>query len=374
MNDRKPGLQTVGLILAVLLLAGCGGAPSEPAATPLPQAATLVSGEMHREGESLTFLIDDTVYLCTNELPYTIVQITGSKERVLMLQHSCLGVAGSGVDQFCEDGQVKIVEVGSCSDAIFCEDTSIGEEVTWDQQEYVEISEECGDRTIHREIKQQIPEGRYQVVVRVTQNDEVVTKAIKEFTITSNESDPVEPIGAIIEDGVSSFLELWIRVPYRNERIEVIEEDGTFSRVGVVAEFNIATDLDWITKEATVECQMREAEWLCARYSYDQPLPRPASQVFEYPRDGQPLEHAGSYLFKVRPIEGADNYLWSFFQNGVLVWQNLRDEQQLSGNEYGIHPQSEAHTKFVPGELEVWVRASIDGQWTDALVITNHLR
>ena len=374
MSNRKPLRQAAGLALAVFLLVGCGGAQPESTATPMPPNTGLITGETRREGESLAFSIDDTVYLCTDEMPYTIVQTTEGRERVLMLEHSCLRFAGTGVDQYCENGQVKIVEVGNCSDAIFCEDTSIRETVTWDQQEYVELSEECGSETIHREAKQQVPEGKYQVMVRVTQNDEVVTKVIKEFTIISNESDPVEPVGSTIEQAVASFLELWMQVPYRNEQIEFLEDDGTISKARVVDEFNIATDLDWIMREATVECQRRGTGWLCDKYSYFQPLPRPTSQVFEYPRDGHPLDYAGSYLFKVRPIEGADSYLWSFFQNGVLEWQNLRDEKQLSGNEYGIHPESAAHGKFVPGELEVWVRASINGRWTDAIIITTRLR
>ena len=79
-------------------------------------------------------------------------------------------------------------------------------------------------------------------------------------------------------------------------------------------------------------------------------------------------------MFKLKPIEAADGYLWSFFQNGVMIWQNLRDEGQLSGIEYGIHPGSEGHTRFVPGEVDVWVRASINGQWTGAIIITVRLR
>lgn len=57
-----------------------------------------------------------------------------------------------------------------------------------------------------------------------------------------------------------------------------------------------------------------------------------------------------------------------------MIWENYRDEGTLSGNEYGIHPGSVAHSKFTPGDVEVWVRASINGQWTDATVITIHLQ
>jgi uncharacterized delta-60 repeat protein len=96
--------------------------------------------------------------------------------------------------------------------------------------------------------------------------------------------------------------------------------------------------------------------------------------VFIYPIDGQTLDYEGSYLFKVNPIPSAEGFLWGFFQNGVMVWENYRDEGTLSGNEYWIHPGSIAHSKFAPGDVEVWVRASIKGQWTDATVITIHLQ
>ncbi len=102
--------------------------------------------------------------------------------------------------------------------------------------------------------------------------------------------------------------------------------------------------------------------------------PEPIVPVFDYPVDGQVLDYEGSYLFRVQPIPAAEGFLWGFFQNGVMVWENYRDEGVLSGNEYGIHPGTLAHSKFVPGPVEVWVRASINGQWTDAAVITIHLR
>jgi hypothetical protein len=96
--------------------------------------------------------------------------------------------------------------------------------------------------------------------------------------------------------------------------------------------------------------------------------------VFVYPVDDQILDYAGSYLFQVQPIATAQGFLWGFFQNGVLVWENLRDEGTLSSNEYGIHPGTTAHSKFAPGSVEVWVRALINGQWTDAAIITIYLQ
>ena len=102
--------------------------------------------------------------------------------------------------------------------------------------------------------------------------------------------------------------------------------------------------------------------------------PKPIVPVFIYPVDGQVLDYEGSYLFKVKPVPSAEGFLWGFFQNGEMVWENYRDEGVLSGDEYGIHPGTLAHSRFVPGPVEVWVRASINGQWTDAAVITIHIR
>jgi hypothetical protein len=110
----------------------------------------------------------------------------------------------------------------------------------------------------------------------------------------------------------------------------------------------------------------------------DVPIEPPANQVsllsFIYPVDGQILDYEGSYLFKIKPIDGADGYLWGFFQNDVMVWENMRDEGELSGTEYGIPEGSIAHNKFIPGPVQVWVRASISGQWTDPTIITIYLK
>jgi hypothetical protein len=95
--------------------------------------------------------------------------------------------------------------------------------------------------------------------------------------------------------------------------------------------------------------------------------------VFDYPVEGQGLDYEGSYLFRVLPVDEAQGFLWGFFQNGVMVWENYRDEGILSWNEYAIDPGTVAHAQFVPGDVEVWVRALVNGDWTDATVITIHL-
>jgi hypothetical protein len=100
-------------------------------------------------------------------------------------------------------------------------------------------------------------------------------------------------------------------------------------------------------------------------------LPDPI--VFEYPLDGQILDYEGDYLFKVTDIEGAGGYLWRFSQNGAVVWENQRDEMGLTaGRMYAILKGSEAHSRFMPGPVEVTVRALMsDNQYySDPAVIT----
>lgn len=98
-----------------------------------------------------------------------------------------------------------------------------------------------------------------------------------------------------------------------------------------------------------------------------------AGPSFVYPVNGQSLDVTGAYMFQVNPIAGATGYLWGFFQDGVLVWENLRDGGALSGTAYAIHVNTKAHDKFRARPVDVWVRAYVNNQWTDATVITIHL-
>jgi len=104
------------------------------------------------------------------------------------------------------------------------------------------------------------------------------------------------------------------------------------------------------------------------------PILNGALPSFDYPVDGQALDYEGAYLFKIIPVNGADGYLWGFFQNNVMVWENLRDEGNLSGVEYGIIDGSIAHSKFSPGYVEVWVRAGINNEFTEPIIITINLK
>lgn len=93
------------------------------------------------------------------------------------------------------------------------------------------------------------------------------------------------------------------------------------------------------------------------------PVPVPA---VVYPVSGSTLTYGGSYMFKVRPVAGADGYLFGFFQNGQMVYENWRDDGSLSSNgEFAIHPDNPSHGAIKPGNLKVMVRAYRDGRWSD---------
>ena len=141
------------------------------------------SEEIYRKGELIEFSINTKVKLWTNELPFKIVNEKGES---IKLKHSCDGEAGCGFDQYCESG--KIVGNGvyqiccfskewcsGCSDVIFQREEYVNETFVWNQKEYAEITEECEGKTILREVKKQVPEGKYQITVN--------GKVIKEFVI-----------------------------------------------------------------------------------------------------------------------------------------------------------------------------------------------
>ncbi len=146
------------------------------------------SEEIYKKGETIKFKIDDTVQICRNELPYRIVRHDIKKPDIMTikLQHSCIGEVGSGFDQYCEFGKIVSKEISTlcdfskkwchgCSDALTCWNESIHETFTWNQKEYVETTEECEGKTIRRELKKQVPEGKYQIITN--------GKVIKEFII-----------------------------------------------------------------------------------------------------------------------------------------------------------------------------------------------
>ncbi len=146
------------------------------------------------KGETITFRIDNTVKICTNGLPFSIIKSSGES---VELKHSCMGFVGSGFDQYCENGKIvskplhQLCDFSEkwcrgCSDVLTCRDEPIHETFVWDQKEYVEITEECEGKTIHREILKQVPEGKYKIVVYDINGNE---KVINEFTIKEKTGD-----------------------------------------------------------------------------------------------------------------------------------------------------------------------------------------
>ena len=96
--------------------------------------------------------------------------------------------------------------------------------------------------------------------------------------------------------------------------------------------------------------------------------------TFAYPKDGQLCGYDGPFYLQVNPVKGADGYLWSFYQNGELVWENLRDEGSLSTNNYVFEKSSLAHDSYMPGDLTIGVRAKLFGGWSKEATITVKIR
>ncbi|MFH1112025.1 MAG: hypothetical protein V1712_03055 [Patescibacteria group bacterium] len=147
---------------------GCGDAAKDSTNRQEPN--------VYKFGELVQFTINDTVRLCTDASPYLIRR----DGEVVQLEHSCIGIAGYGVDYYCVDGKItrKDTMLG-CSDIMLCEDKKITETFAWDQQEYIKVTEICEGKEISHEVKQQVPPGKYEIVL-------INGKVIKEFTIKSN--------------------------------------------------------------------------------------------------------------------------------------------------------------------------------------------
>ena len=185
------------LLLFSIFLTACASSLT-PTATPInprlfpteTRTATQAAAETYRTGEPVTFHIDDTIHFCSNRpTNFSIIQATESGERELSLGHSCIGFVGAGIDQYCRNGQVDTVFAAQCSDAVACGEWPIHETITWDQKEYVMLTEACAGQTIHREMERQVPEGKYRIAVQVIQNNKITTKVIKELLIVSDTLD-----------------------------------------------------------------------------------------------------------------------------------------------------------------------------------------
>jgi hypothetical protein len=87
------------------------------------------------------------------------------------------------------------------------------------------------------------------------------------------------------------------------------------------------------------------------------------------PRNGDSVDRTRDMTFQVGPVSGASGYLWGFFQNGQMVWENNRDEGTLSSATYVIKAGSRGASALTAGPVDVWIRALLQGQWTEATVL-----
>ena len=93
-------------------------------------------------------------------------------------------------------------------------------------------------------------------------------------------------------------------------------------------------------------------------------------QIIISPPDSQILKYGENWHFKVDPNKDSQGYLWGFFQNGELIWENMRDAGVLSSSEYTILADNPIQNRFDSGPIEVMVRALVNGGWSDATILT----
>ena len=94
---------------------------------------------------------------------------TYSKEELDYPRESPYGTPNRELKQGLELGQRGVQQVdplglGHLAMAVLLL-VGVDVEVVWDQQEYVPVSERCAGQTIHREVRQQVTPGTYQVLV-----------------------------------------------------------------------------------------------------------------------------------------------------------------------------------------------------------------
>jgi WD40 repeat protein len=82
----------------------------------------------------------------------------------------------------------------------------------------------------------------------------------------------------------------------------------------------------------------------------------------------QIIDYDAAYEFQIEPGKGADAYDWQFFQNGKGIWEYSGDGKVMAGASYKIPVNSDAHTHFAPGPLEIWVQAIGNGLNTPVFI------
>ncbi len=103
------------------------------------------------------------------------------------------------------------------------------------------------------------------------------------------------------------------------------------------------------------------------------PTETPVATIsFVSPQDGATIDVAGM-TFQINPVPGAEGYAWIFIQNGITLWDTIKNEQRLSDAEYRLPETGNPNDLFVSGELQVQVKARIGGVWTEPATITLYL-
>jgi multiple sugar transport system substrate-binding protein len=93
---------------------------------------------------------------------------------------------------------------------------------------------------------------------------------------------------------------------------------------------------------------------------------------FVTPQDGASLDYE-AMNFQVEPVAGADGYTWTLIQNGKTLWDTFGDEKRLYDTEYDIPFSGTLNGVITQGELQVQVKARVNGVWTKPAAITVHL-
>jgi hypothetical protein len=99
------------------------------------------------------------------------------------------------------------------------------------------------------------------------------------------------------------------------------------------------------------------------------------------PHNGDQLPYLNDLTFTVTSIPGANEYLYGFFENGRMVWENYANEGRLDGTTYFLPKGSEGHRALGSGaqgqvswSLQLWARGYIDDglgnyHWSEASII-----
>ena len=91
-----------------------------------------------------------------------------------------------------------------------------------------------------------------------------------------------------------------------------------------------------------------------------------------YPVEDQVLDWGPQqiYMFAVNPVKSATGYVYSFYQNGVLIHQNYRDFNLLSlDGGYAVAPENPYYSEFLPGDLTVKIQTAVKKRWSEPLVL-----